>query len=49
MFEKLKKIWSSSSNINSVGKLSPKPIRTKSTRNVSNIHFHELTRPTCKF
>uniref|UniRef100_A0A0N4ZR00 Uncharacterized protein n=1 Tax=Parastrongyloides trichosuri TaxID=131310 RepID=A0A0N4ZR00_PARTI len=47
MFEKLKKFWSSSSNINSSRKSSPKPFRTKSTRNVSNIHFHELTRPSC--
>uniref|UniRef100_A0A0K0FFS4 Uncharacterized protein n=1 Tax=Strongyloides venezuelensis TaxID=75913 RepID=A0A0K0FFS4_STRVS len=47
MFEKLKKIWSSSNNINTAGRVSPKPFRTKSTRNVSNIHLHELTHPPC--
>lgn len=41
MFEKIKKLWSSNSNINGCRRSSTKISRTKSVRNSSNLSFRE--------
>uniref|UniRef100_A0A0K0FP50 Ovule protein n=1 Tax=Strongyloides venezuelensis TaxID=75913 RepID=A0A0K0FP50_STRVS len=46
MFEKIKKFWSSNSNISGSRKSSPRFVRTKSGRSISTFTFKKTTRPS---
>uniref|UniRef100_A0A0N5BI77 BBP1_C domain-containing protein n=1 Tax=Strongyloides papillosus TaxID=174720 RepID=A0A0N5BI77_STREA len=46
MFEKIKKFWSSNSNVSRTRKSSPRFVRTKSGRSISTFTFKKTSRPS---